>query len=174
MIGYTPVNSSRPLIRLNGICSDLLVVGTLPQWQPKQTNVIKIEASLIKGTWSWKNSKPKHVFPLDWVFLANPVSECTALPYSLCQALWSLRLRSLEPYPHVWAPFYTSLMMMSHLTTTSLPTGDIMFFWWETLVYVFKCVSSNPLIRACLLVWPCSNCFYGIGDSSPGCTPCYL
>ena len=47
------------------------------QQLPKQTNVIRTEASSINTTRSWKNSKLKHVVPVGWVFLANPLRECT-------------------------------------------------------------------------------------------------
>ena len=47
--------------------------------------------------------------------------------------------------------------------------GDVMLFWWETHTHVFWCVSGNPQLRACLLVWSQTNYFYGIRDSIPGC-----
>ena len=56
----------------------------------------------------------------------------------------------------------------THVTMQSF--GDTMFFWQETHAHAFRCVSSNPLLRACPLVQPCSNYIYGIGDSNPGHT----
>ena len=84
-------------------------------------------------------------------------------PMIVHQVLGSLRFRSLELCSHMQVPFYTSLIMTSWSTThiNVWSFGDVMLFWQETHVHVFRCVSSNSPLRACLLVWPCSNYLYG-------------
>ena len=89
-------------------------------------------------------------------------------------ALGSLRIRNLVPCPHVRAPFYTSLMVMTCLSThvTVWNFGDIMLFWQETHVNDFRCVSSNhPCSQHVGLCDRTQTTLYGIGDSDPGHTP---
>ena len=182
MIRYTPISKHRALltlIRLSVLAvqySDLLGVETLSQWLSKQTKVIRTEAQSINGAQSSKNSKLKHIVPLSWVFLANPVQECTEVPYNCVLSPVPSQNKEIgAPSPGVSALLYlfNNGFMISHwhhCYVTEWSFGDVMLFWWETHAHAFRCVSSNPLLRACLLVQPCSNFFYWVRDSDPGHT----
>ena len=157
--------------------SNLLGVGTLSQWLPKQMNVLRTKAQSITSTQSWKNSKLKQVVHLGWAFLANKVWECTKVHHYCVLSPVLSQNQKLGTSPlHV----STLLHLFNNDVTPSHPChqhvmmqsfGNIMLFWQENHVHQFRCTSSNPLLRACPLVQPYSNYFYRIRDSDPGHTP---
>ena len=123
-----------------------------------------------------KNSKLKHVFPLGWIFLANPVWECTKVlyNYALNSGLsQNQELGTLPPCVRALLYIFNDDVMLS------CPHHHAKLWWHHTLwqephMHAFRCVSSNPPLSVCLLVWSCSNHSYGIGDSNPGHTPWHI
>ena len=106
--------------------SNLLELGTLYQWLPKQMNVIRTKAWLVNSAWSWKNSKLKQIISLNLVFLTNPVWEHTEVPHGFASSLVLYKDQQLGiPSPHantLLYPFNNNIMPRCHITTTSLPT----------------------------------------------------
>ena len=133
--------------------SNLLEVGTLSWWPPKGMNVIRTKPSWTNSTWSWKKSKLKHVFPLGWLILSNPVWEHTKLPYSCVLSSGLSQNQRLGTSPHCLSALlylFTNDITLScpiivesfgevehvamqnfgdiiHITMWSF--GDVMLFW---------------------------------------------
>ena len=115
--------------------SDLLGVETLSKWPPKQPNVIRTEAQLMKGTQSWKNSKLKQVVPLGWVFLANLVWECTEVTYDCALSPGLSQNQELGTSP----PCVSALLYI----TISHPHHFAKLWWSHALLTGNSCMYSD-------------------------------